>query len=155
MLQRVKQVTLATALAASAVAFAPAAHAGHMDFNVAIGGPGYALAFGNAPHRGAVAWRPYGYRGDDGGPHHVRPRWHPGYASPPVGYVVPAYGPPVTYAPPVRYVVPAYGPPVGHAARVVYVPHVFRPPRVAYRGPYLHRPFAQPHWDHRRDRDRD
>ena len=144
MLQRVKQVTLATALTASAVAFAPAAHAERVDFNVAIGGPGYALAFGNAPHRGAVAWRPYGYRGDDGGPHYVRPRWHPEHASRPVGYVVSAYAPPVAYAPSVVY-----------APRVVYVPHVFRPPRIAYPGPYLHRPFTEPHRDHRRDRDRD
>jgi hypothetical protein len=160
MLRRVKQVTLATALAASAVVFGPAAHAERVDFNVAIGGPGYALAFGNAPHRGAVAWRPYGYRGDDGGPHYVRPRWHPEHASRPVGYVVSAYAPPVgyvvsTYAPPVGYVVSTYAPPVVYAPRVVYLPHDLRPPRIAYRGPYLHRPFTRPHRDHRGDRDRD
>ena len=152
MLRRVKQATLATALAASAVAFTPVAHAERVDFNVAIGGPGYALAFGNAPYRGAVAWRPYGYRGDDGPryyhrdydgprydrPHYVRPQWHPGYASPPVGYVVSAYAPPVAYPP-----------------RVVYVPRVVPPPRIAYRAPYVYRPFAQRHEDRHGDRDRD
>jgi hypothetical protein len=164
MLRRVKQATLVTALAASVVAFAPVAHAERVDFSIAIGGPGYALAFGHAPYRAAVAWRPHGYRGGDDGPrydrrdddsprygrpdwgrpHYVHPQWHPGYASRPVGYFVSAYAPPVVYAPP-----------VAHAPRVVYVPRVVRPPRIAYRGPHVHRPFNERRREHRGDRDRD
>ena len=47
MLRRTTQIALGTALVAATVAFAPAAHAGGVGFNVSIGGPGYGVAFGN------------------------------------------------------------------------------------------------------------
>jgi hypothetical protein len=80
MLRRSFSIRLGTALVAATAAFAPAAHADRVGFNVSIGGPGYAVAFGNAPY--------WGHR------HHY-------YAPAPV-YVAP----PVVYAPYPVYVAP-------------------------------------------------
>ena len=52
MLRRSFSIGLGTALVAATAAFAPAAHADRVGFNVSIGGPGYAVAFGNAPYWG-------------------------------------------------------------------------------------------------------
>ncbi len=147
MLGRLLQSTIAAALAASTLSVAPVAHADPVGFSVAIGGPGYALAFGNAPYWGAPAWHAYGYRRDDDRPRYVRPRWAPVYAAPPAGYVVSGYGAPSVYAPPVGYVVSTYPAPVVYA------------PRLAYAGPMLHRgrhaehPHADRYREHRFDRD--
>jgi hypothetical protein len=107
MLRRTTQLALGTALIAAAAAFAPAANAGNVGFNVSIAGPGYGVSFGNAPY--------YGHR------HHYRPYYRPAYVAPPVVYTpAPAY-----YAPAVVYSAP----------RVVYrAPYVVRRPPVVYYG---------------------
>jgi len=88
MLRRTTQLALGTALVACAAAFAPAAHADRVGFNVSIGGPGYAVSVGNGPY--------WGYR-----PYH-RHYWRGPYVAPPVVYV--AQPPRVVYrAPYVRY----------------------------------------------------
>jgi hypothetical protein len=104
MLRRTTQIALASALVAGAAAFAPAAHADRIGFNVSVGGPGYGIAFGNAP-----VW----------GPRYYAPV--PVYVAPPPRVV---YAPPrvVYYAPPARIV---YRAPYRHR----YVVH----PRVYYR----------------------
>lgn len=102
MLRQAKHLAVGTALAAAAAVFAPAAHADRVGFNVSIGGPGYGIAFGNAPY--------WGHR------HHYRPHWRAAYFAPPV-----VYGPPVVYSAPVVYAAP----------RVVYrAPYVVRRPVV-------------------------
>ena len=93
---RQSTVALATALVAGAAAFAPAAHADRVGFNVSIGGPGYALSVGNGPYWG-------GYR-----PYHHRHYWrapYVAYVAPPVVYAPVVYpAPRVVYrAPYVRY----------------------------------------------------
>jgi len=141
---RLMQSTIAAAMAASALFFAPAAHADRVGFSVALGGPGYAVAFGDAPYWGTPAWPAYGHR-----PRHLRPQWRPVHA-PPAGYVVSGYAPPVVYAPPAAgYVVATYAAPVVYAARAVHAP------AVVYRRHYVHRPGVERHWDHRIDHDRD
>ena len=75
MLRRTTHIALATALVAAAAAFAPAAHADRIGFNVSIGGPGYGVAFGNAPY--------WGHR------HYYWPAWRPVYVAPPVVYAPP------------------------------------------------------------------
>lgn len=91
MLRRTTRIALGTALVAAAAAFAPAAHAGGIGFNVSIGGPGYGVAFGNAPY-----WRG-----------HHRPYWSAAYIAPPVVYAPPYYSAPVVYpAPRVVYRAP-------------------------------------------------
>jgi hypothetical protein len=100
MLRRTTQLALASALVAGAVAFAPAAHANRVGFNVSIGGPGYAVAFGNAP------W--WGYR-------YYAPA--PVYVAPPVVYAPPRV---VYYRPPARVV---YRVPYRH--RYVVYPRVY------------------------------
>jgi hypothetical protein len=77
-------------LAAAGLAFAPAAHANRVGFNLSIGGPGYAVSVGNAPY-----YAPYSY---SYGPRHYYHRhyWRPAYAPAPV-YVAP----PVVYRAPV------------------------------------------------------
>jgi len=106
--RRTTQLAVGTALIAAAAAFAPAAHADRVGFNVSIGGPGYGVSFGNAPYR---------YGG-----HHYRPYWSAAYIAPPV-----------VYAPPVYYPAPVYTAPVVYRApRVVYrAPYVARRPIVA------------------------
>ena len=104
MLRRTTHFALGTALLAAAAAFAPAAHADRIGFNVSIGGPGYAVSFGNAPY-----WAHRHYR------HYYRPYWRPVYAAPRV-----VYEPRVVYvaprarvayrAPYVRYPVVVRGP---------------------------------------------
>jgi hypothetical protein len=89
MLRRTTHIALATALVASAAAFAPAAHADRIGFNVSIGGPGYGVAFGNAPY--------WGHR------HYYRPAWRPVYVAPPVVYAPPRV---VYVAPRVVYRIP-------------------------------------------------
>lgn len=88
---RTPQVVLGTVLVAAVTAFAPAAHASRVGFNVSIGGPGYGIAFGDAPYWG---YRPY-----------YRPAYYPRpviYAPPRVVYVAPRAR--VVYrAPYVRY----------------------------------------------------
>jgi hypothetical protein len=87
MLRRSTHLALATALVAGAAAFAPAAHADRVGFNVSIGGPGYGVSFGNAPY--------FGYR------HYYRPAYAPVYVAPRIVYA----SPPVVYvAPPARVV---------------------------------------------------
>jgi len=54
---RTPQVVLGTALVAALTAFAPAAHASRVGFNVSIGGPGYGIAFGDAPFAGSLGGR--------------------------------------------------------------------------------------------------
>ena len=106
MLRRTTQIALGTALVAAAAAFAPAAHADRIGFNLSIGGPGYGVAFGNGPY-----WH---------GSHHYRPYWSAAYVAPPVVYTPPYY-----YSAPVVYPAP----------RVVYrAPYVVRRP-VVVRGP--------------------
>ena len=83
MLRRTTRIALGTALVAAAAAFAPAAHAGGIGFNVSIGGPGYGVAFGNAPY-----WRG-----------HHRPYWSAAYIAPPVVYAPPYYSAPVVATP--------------------------------------------------------
>jgi hypothetical protein len=73
-------IALGTAIVAAAAAFAPAAQADRVGFNVSIGGPGYAVGFGNAPY--------WGHR------HH--------YYRPAPVYVAPR----VVYSPRVVYVAP-------------------------------------------------
>lgn len=113
MLRRTTQIALGTALLAAVAAFAPAAHADRVGFNVSIGGPGYGVSFGNGPY-----WR---------GGHHHRPYWSAAYIAPPV-----------IYAPPVYYPAPIYTAPVVYRApRVVYrVPYVVRRPVVVGRPVY-------------------
>jgi hypothetical protein len=102
MLRQAKHLAVGTALAAAAAVFAPAAHADRVGFNVSIGGPGYGIAFGNAPY--------WGHR------HYYRPYWSAGYIAPPI-----VYAPPVVYRAPVVYAAP----------RVVYrAPYVVRRPVV-------------------------
>ena len=109
MLRRTTHFAVATALVAAAAAFAPAAQASRVGFNVSIGGPGYAVTFGDRPYFGH---------------HHYRPAYAPVYVAPPV-----FYAPPVVYAPP-RVVY--------RAPRVVYrAPYV--PPRVVVGGPVYYR----------------
>jgi hypothetical protein len=111
MIRRTTQIAIGTALVAAAAAFAPAAHAERVGFNVSIGGPGYAVSFGNAPY--FRAYRPY-YHG---------PRWRAAYVAPRT-----VYAPPVVYTAPVVYPVP----------RVVYrAPYVRHP--VLVRGPAYYR----------------
>ena len=50
MLNKTTRIAVGAALVAGAAAFAPAAHADRIGFNVSIGGPGYALSFGDAPY---------------------------------------------------------------------------------------------------------
>ena len=52
--RRTTHLAVATALVAAAAAFAPAAHASRIGFDVSIGGPGYAVTFGDRPY-----YRPY------------------------------------------------------------------------------------------------
>jgi hypothetical protein len=73
-----KHFAIASALVAAALAFAPAAHASRVGFDVSIGGPGYAVTFGTPYVR-----------------HYYRPA--PVYVAPPVVYAPP---PAVVYAPP-------------------------------------------------------
>ena len=87
MLRRTTHLAVATALVAAAAAFAPAAHASRVGFNVSIGGPGYAVTFGDRPY-----YRPYR--------HYYRPAYAPVYVAPPVVYAPP----PVVYVPPARVV---------------------------------------------------
>ena len=105
MLRRTTQIALGTALVAATAAFAPAAHADRIGFNVSIGGPVYGVAFGNGPD----------WRGS-----HYRPYWSAASIAPPVVSTPPYY-----YAAPVVYPAP----------RVVYrAPYVVRRP-VVVRGP--------------------
>ena len=101
MLRRTTQLALASALVAAPAAFAPAAHADRVGFNVSIGGPGYGVTFGNAP------W--WGYR----------------YYAPAPVYVAP----PVVYAPPrvVYYARPrvVYRAPYRHYRHRYYAPRVY------------------------------
>lgn len=112
MLRRTTHIALGTALVAATGVFAPAAHADRIGFNVSIGGPGYGVAFGNAPY--------WGHR------HYYRPAWSPYYRS--------AWGP-VYVAPPVVYAPPRV---VYVAPRVVYrTPYVRR--HVIVREPVYYR----------------
>ena len=94
-------------LAAAGLAFAPAAHADRVGFNLSIGGPGYAVSVGNAPY------------------HHHGPRYYPRH------YYGHAYAPaPVYVTPPVVYRAPVVVAP----APVYYdAPAYYAPPRVYYR----------------------
>jgi hypothetical protein len=87
-------------LALGATAFAPAAHANRVAFNLSFGGPGYGVTVGNAP---------YYY-----GPHYYHRGWRPAYVPAPV-YVAP----PVVYRAPV-VVAPAYAYRYPYAGRVYY-----------------------------------
>jgi hypothetical protein len=144
---RLMQSTIAAALAASTLSVAPVARADPVGFSVAIGGPGYAVAFGNAPYWGAPASHAHGYRRDDDRPRYVRPRWAPVYAAPPAGYVVSGYGSPPVYAPPVGYVVSTY------PALAVYAPRLVYAGPVLHRGRYAEHPHADRHREYRFDRD--
>jgi len=74
-------------LTAGALAAAPAHANGHVGFSVSVGGPGYAVGFGNAPYYGSYY-----------APAYVAPT----YVAP--TYYAPAYGPAPAYvAPPVVY----------------------------------------------------
>ena len=86
-------------LALGATAFAPAAHADRVGFNLSIGGPGYGVTVGNAPYYHGYA--PY-YR-------HYRPAYAPAYVAAPVysGYYDYYAPPPVVYSAPV-VVAPAF-----------------------------------------------
>ena len=75
MLRRNMHIALGTALVAAAAISAPAAHAHRFGLDVSIGGPGYAVAFGDAPY--------WGY------PYYYRPAWRPVYVAPPVVYAPP------------------------------------------------------------------
>jgi hypothetical protein len=94
MLRRKALIAAAGAtIAAGMLAFAPAAKADRIGFNLSIGGPGYGVTVGNAPY----------YRGY--GPRYYGPRYRhwapaPVYVAPPV-----VYRPPVVYTAPV----PRYG----------------------------------------------
>lgn len=83
MLRRTTQLAVASAIVAAAAAFAPAAHASRVGFDVSIGGPGYAVTFGT----------PYYYHHHR---HFYRPAYGPVYIAPPVVYAPP----PVVYTPP-------------------------------------------------------
>ena len=86
MLRRTTHLALGTALLAAAAAFAPAAHADRVGFNVSIGGPGYDVTFGNAPY--------WGHRAYWGHPYYYRHHWRPAYV----------YAPRVVYYAPPRVV---------------------------------------------------
>lgn len=73
MLNKTVRIAIGAALVAAATAFAPAAHADRIGFNVSIGGPGYGVSFGDMPYRG---YRPY-----------YRHYWGPAYVPAPVVYV--------------------------------------------------------------------
>ena len=97
-------VALGAALAAAAFAFAPAANAEQVGFNVSIGGPGYAVSVGNAPYYGGYRHGYHGHRYYRPAPVYVAPRIvyrpAPVYVAPaPVYYPAPApvYGGPVYY----------------------------------------------------------
>ena len=96
MLRRTTQIALASALVAGAAAFAPAAHADRIGFNVSVGGPGYGVTFGNVPV------------------------WRPRYYAPAPVYVAPPPPRVVYYAPPARIV---YRAPYRH--RYVVHPRVY------------------------------
>jgi hypothetical protein len=112
-----RRLVLAAALAvttAAGIAFAPAATAGNVAWNVSLGGPGYAVTFG-------------------------QPGWGPGYVGVGVagcgyncygGYYAapaPVYRPPVVYMPPVVYRAPvAYPAPVVYRTPVVVAPRIHR-----------------------------
>jgi hypothetical protein len=120
-----RHLLVAAALAvttAAGVAFAPAATAGNVAWNVSLGGPGYAVSFG-------------------------QPGWGPGYVNVGVagcgyncygGYYAPPVPAPV-YAPPVVVPYVRVAPPVVYPAPVVYRPVVV----VAPRG-HRHRPYYAP-----------
>jgi hypothetical protein len=98
-------VAVGATLTAAGLAFAPAAHAERIGFNLSIGGPGYAVSVGNAPYYGGPRYY---------GPRHYYPRH----------YYAPAYVPAPAYvAPPVVYrapVVVAPAPYYRYPARVYY-----------------------------------
>lgn len=91
-------------LAVGATAFAPAAHADRVAFNLSIGGPGYGVTVGNAPYY-------YGHR-------YHRHGWRPAYVPAPVYYAPPpvVYRAPVVVAPAYSYAYPVYP----YAGRVYY-----------------------------------
>jgi hypothetical protein len=90
-------VVLATGavLAAGSLAFAPAAHADRLNFNLSLAGPGYGVSIGNAPY-----YAPY-YRGH----RHRHWRGAAAYVPPRVVYAPPrvVYPAPVVVSPPVTY----------------------------------------------------
>ena len=106
MLRRTTHLAIATALVAVAAAAAPAAHASRVGFNVSIGGPGYAVAFGDRPY---FHHRHYYHR------HYYRPA--PVYVAPPVVYVPPRV---VYRAPRVVYWAPYVPPSVVIGGPVYY-----------------------------------
>jgi hypothetical protein len=87
MLRRTTHIALGAALVAAAAVLAPAAHASRVGFNVSIGGPGYAVSFGDAPY--------WGHR------HYYGHAWRPAYVAPAVVYAAPRV---VYVAPPARVV---------------------------------------------------
>lgn len=112
MLSRTSLVAAAgAALTAAGLAFAPAAHAERIGFNLSIGGPGYDVSVGNAPY--------YYYGPRYYGPRYYGPRHY--YRR---HYYAPAYVPaPVYVAPPVVYrapVVVAPAPYYQYPSRVYY-----------------------------------
>jgi hypothetical protein len=117
MLRRKTQIAIGAALLAAAAAFAPAAHAERVGFNVSIGGPGYGVSFGNGPY----------WRGSHYGSHYYRPYWSAAYLAPPVVYSAPVVYPAPVYTAPVVY----------RAPRVVYrAPYVVRRPVIVRRPVY-------------------
>jgi hypothetical protein len=93
LLRKALIATVGAALAAGSMAFAPAAHADRVGFNLSFAGPGYGVTVGNAPYY-------YGHR------HYYRRHYGPAYVPAPV-YVAPpvVYRAPVVVAP-----APAYYP---------------------------------------------
>ena len=142
---RLTQSTIVAALTASALSFATAAHADRVAFSVALGGPGYAVAFGNAPYGGTRVWPAYAC-----GPRRPGPGWHPIHAWAPAGYVALGYAPLPLYAVPAAgYVVSTLAPPVVYAPRAVYAP------AVVHRRHYARGPVVERYRDYRGDHDRD
>ena len=111
MKQRIAKIAAAGLLVAGTAAFASTASA-RDSFNVSIGVPGFAIAYGNRGYYG-------GYYGS----------YYGGYYAPP----------PVAYAP-YYYDAPAvYGAPVVYGPRVVYSRPYYRPYYRPYRAHYWYR----------------
>ena len=85
-------------LAAGTAAFAPAAHADRVGFNLSFGGPGYGVTVGNAPYYYAPRYVAPAYVST-----YVAPAYVSTYVAPPAYSY---YTPPVYYAEPVVVAAP-------------------------------------------------
>ena len=115
MIRRTATVLTSAAAVCAALAFAPAATAGNVAWNVSVGGPGFAVSAGQPGYWGVNAWRP-----GVAAPYY-RP-WHRPVVAAPLAYPVPvAYPAPVLYPRPAA--VPFPVPYWRHHVRPYAAPH--------------------------------